>query len=155
MTIPYIGHPDFFGEGLVKIMKIDIEDIQDHEDPYWTQNLKGMLGMTDQIMRLYGDDEETFKQRIAEFMWRVVQKNLPLDTKARHEDEFERVGTFPKLAGKPGISHLIAEAYPRDTTQTKWWRQHRPNKDYLQTCYLRKLPISSYQVIFLTDQENR
>ena len=111
-------------------MKIDIEDIQDHEDPYWTQNLRGMLGMTDQIMRLYGDDEETFKQRIAEFMWRVVQKNLPLDTKARHEDEFERVGTFPKWAGKPGISHLIAEAYPRDTTQTKWWRQHRPKKDY-------------------------
>ncbi len=111
--------------------------------------------MTDQIMRLYGDDEETFKQRIAEFMWRVVQKNLPLDTKARHEDEFERVGTFPKLAGKPGISHLIAEAYPRDTTQTKLWRQHRPKKDYPQTCYLRKLPISSYQVIFLTDQENR
>ena len=106
-------------------MKINIEDIQDHDDPYWTQNLRGMLGMIDQIMRLYGSDEERFKARIAEFMWQVVQSNLPLDTKARHEDEFERCGTFPKWKGDPGISHLIAEAYPRVTFQTKHWEEQR------------------------------
>jgi hypothetical protein len=33
-----------------------------------------MLGMTDQIMRLYGHDEEAFKKRIAEFMWRNISQ---------------------------------------------------------------------------------
>ena len=99
--------------------KIDIESIQDKNDPYFTQNLRGMLGMLDQIIRFYGDDEEKLKQMAGDFIRLVVQANLPYDTKARHEDEFERCGTFPKYKGDPGISHLIAEAYPRVTFQTK------------------------------------
>ncbi len=92
---------------------IDIEGIQDHEDPYWTRNLRGMLGMTDQIMRLYGKNEERFKERIADFMWKVLQANLNATTDPRHENEIEHCGTFPKFKGDPSISHLIADAYPR------------------------------------------
>ena len=105
--------------------KIDIESIQDKNDPYFTQNLRGMLGMLDQIIRFYGDNEEKLKQMAGDFIWLVVQANLPYDTKARHEDEFERCGTFPKYKGEPGISHLIAEAYPRVTFQTKFWEEQR------------------------------
>ena len=43
-------------------MRIDIEDIQNNDDPYWYNNLKGMLGMLDQIIRLYGNDEEKLKE---------------------------------------------------------------------------------------------
>tara|TARA_R100001015_G_C4445297_1_gene37395 strand:- start:89 stop:427 length:339 start_codon:yes stop_codon:yes gene_type:complete len=96
------------------LMKIDIEQIQDHNDPYWTRNLRGMLGMTDQIMRLYGDDEATFKLYIANFMWKVVQANLDDTTEPRHENEVEHCGTFIKFKGEPGISHMIADAYPRE-----------------------------------------
>ena len=109
--------------------KIDIESIQDKNDPYFTQNLEGMLGMLDQIIRFYGDNEEKLKQMAGDFIWRVVQANLLYDTKARHEDEFERCGTFPKYKGEPGISHLIAEAYPRVTFQTKFWEKQRRLKD--------------------------
>ena len=59
----------------------------------------------------------------------VVQHNLSADTKARHENEFERCGTFPKWPGDPGISHLIAEAYPRVTTQTEWWAKQRETRE--------------------------
>jgi|GEM_PF-6820623 hypothetical protein len=104
---------------------IDVEDIQDHDDLYWTCNLRGMLGMMDQIMRFYGNDEELFRSRIADFMWNVVQKNLDQDTEARHEDEFERCGTFPKYPGEPGISHLIAEYMPRHHPGEKYWREDR------------------------------
>jgi len=44
--------------------RISIWSIQDHSDPYWTQNLRGMLGMIDQIMRFDGRDEEQFKPYI-------------------------------------------------------------------------------------------
>jgi hypothetical protein len=97
-----------------KRMTIDIEDIQNHNDLYWTKNLKGMLSMTDQIMRLYGHDEKQFKERMADFMWKVVQDNLNEDTKPRHDGEVEHCGTFPKDKGSPSISHLIADAYPRE-----------------------------------------
>jgi|TARA_R110002124_G_scaffold100647_2_gene247659 hypothetical protein len=94
---------------------IDIESIQDHNDPYWTRNLRGFLGMTDQIMRLCGDDEGIFKEQIANFMWKVVQANLNATTDARDENEMEHCGTFPKFKGETGISHLIADAYPRSS----------------------------------------
>jgi hypothetical protein len=106
-------------------MKIDIEDIQNNDDPYWYNNLKGMLGMLDQIIRLYGNDEEKLKEMAGNFIWKLTQFNLPFDTEARHENEFERCGTFPKWAGKPSISHLIAEAYPRETSQTRLWDKQR------------------------------
>ena len=92
---------------------INIEQIQDHEDPYWTRNLRGMLGMLDQIMRLDGRNEELFKRNVADFMWRVLQANLNATTDPRHENEMEHCGTFPKFKGDPSISHLIADAYPR------------------------------------------
>ena len=92
---------------------IDIGQIQDHEDPYWTRNLRGMLGMLDQIMRLDGRNEELFKRNVADFMWRVLQTNLNATTDPRHENEMEHCGTFPKFKGDPSISHLIADAYPR------------------------------------------
>ena len=92
---------------------IDIQQIQDHEDPYWTRNLRGMLGMLDQIMRLDGRNEELFKRNVADFMWRVLQANLDATTDPRHEKEFEHCGTFPKSKGDPSISHLIADVYPR------------------------------------------
>ena len=69
--------------------------------------------MTDQIMRLFGDDEEIFKEQIANFMWKVLQANLNATTDPRHENEIEHCGTFPKWKGDPSISHLIADAYPR------------------------------------------
>ena len=94
-------------------MDIDIGQIQDHEDPYWTKNLRGMLGMLDQIMRLDGRNEELFKRNVADFMWKVLQANLDATTGPRHEKEFEHCGTFPKFKGDPSISHLIADAYPR------------------------------------------
>ena len=106
-------------------MRIDIEQIQNHEDPYWTTNLRGMLGMTDQIMRLYGNDEERFKERIAEFMWKVVQRNLSADTKPRSDDEIEHCGTFIKFPGEPGISHMIADAYPRGGSWVDAFNQAR------------------------------
>ena len=96
-----------------------LEDIFDVENPYWTRNLEGFLGATDAIMRIFGDDEEAFKERIAEYMWMVVQRNLNQDTKPRHENEVEHCGTFPKDKGKPGISHLIADAYPREGSWVK------------------------------------
>ena len=118
---------------------IDIEAIQDHEDPYWTRDLRGMLGMTDQIMRLYGMDEVAFKERISEFMWRVVQANLDATTDPRHENEMEHCGTFPKFKGEPGISHLIADAYPRGGPHVDAFNQSRlsdeqshPDKTNLQ-----------------------
>ena len=92
---------------------IDIGQIQDHEDPYWTRNLRGMLGMLDQIMRLDGRNEELFKRNVADFMWRVLQANLNATTDPRHENEMEHCGTFLKQKGEAGISHLIADAYPR------------------------------------------
>jgi len=94
---------------------IDINLIQDHNDPYWTKNLLGMLGMIDQIMRFVGHDEEEFRKQIADFMWKVVQENLNATTDPRHENEMEHCGTFPKFKGETGISHLIADAYPRST----------------------------------------
>jgi len=118
---------------------LDIESIQDHEDPYWTRDLRGMLGMTDQIMRLYGMDEGVFKERISEFMWRVVQANLDATTDPRHENEMEHCGTFPKWKGEPGISHLIADAYPRGGPHVDAFNQSRlsdeqshPDKTNLQ-----------------------
>lgn len=105
--------------------RISIWSIQDHSDPYWTQNLRGMLGMIDQIMRFDGRDEEQFKRRIADFMWRVVQANLNADTKPRHEDEYEHCGTFPKYRGEPGISHLIADAYPRTIAAVEFFNERR------------------------------
>ena len=39
------------------------------------------------------------------------------------------VRTFPKYKGEAGISHLIAEAYPRVTFQTKFWEEQRRLKD--------------------------
>lgn len=104
---------------------IDIEQIQDHDDFYWTKNLRGFLGMTDQIMRLYGLDEERFKERIAEFMWKVVQDNLQEDTKPRHDDEIEHCGTFVKVPGEPGISHMVADAYPRGGSWVDAFNQAR------------------------------
>lgn len=95
-------------------MGIGVEYIQDHNQEYWYDNLRGMLKMVDQIIRIYGDDEETFRERISDYMWELVVRNLDADTKARHDGEFERCGTFPKFKGEPGISHLIAEAYPRE-----------------------------------------
>ena len=99
--------------GWVNNMGIRVEDIQDHNAPYWYDNLLGMLKMVDQIIRIYGDDEESFRKRIGDYMWELVVRNLDADTKPRHEGEEERCGTFPKFKGEPGISHLIAEAYPR------------------------------------------
>jgi hypothetical protein len=106
-------------------MPIDIEQIQDHNSLYWTKDLRGFLGMTDQIMRLYGLDEERFKKRIAEFMWKVVQDNLSEDTKPRSEEEIEHCGTFPKDSGEPGISHMIADAYPREGSWVDAFNQER------------------------------
>jgi|TARA_E500000318_G_scaffold91254_1_gene89415 hypothetical protein len=105
--------------------RINVWSLQDHEDPYWTRNLRGMLGMIDQIMRFEGDDEERFKRRIADFMWRVVQANLDADTKPRHEDEYEHCGTFPKQRGEPGISHLVADAYPRSIAAVEMFKEMR------------------------------
>ncbi len=82
---------------------------------HWTKNLKGFLTMTDGIMRMYGDDEKIFKEHIATFMWDVVQANLSATTDARDENEVEHCGTTLKFKGEPGISHLIADAYPRRT----------------------------------------
>ena len=101
--------------------RISVWSLQDHDDPYWTKNLRGMLGMIDQIMRFDGDDEERFKRRIADFMWRVVQANLDADTKPR----YEHCGTFPKQRGEPGISHLIADAYPRSIAAVEWFNEMR------------------------------
>ena len=92
---------------------IDVEDIQDKDDPYWYCTLDGLLGMTDQIIRFYGDNETLFKEMIGDFMWEVVVRNLSADTDARHDGEYERCGGFLKFAGEPGISHLIAEYKPR------------------------------------------
>ena len=92
---------------------IDVEDIQDKDDSYWNCTLDGLLGMTDQIIRFYGDNETLFKEMIGDFMWEVVVRNLSADTDARHDGEYERCGGFPKFAGEPGISHLIAEYKPR------------------------------------------
>ena len=91
----------------------ELEDIYDAENHYWTKNLKGFLTMTDGIMRLFGDDEEIFKEHIATFMWDVVRANLNATTHARDESEIEHCGTFLKQKGEAGISHLIADAYPR------------------------------------------
>lgn len=91
----------------------ELEDIYDVKDHHWTKNLKGFLTMTDGIMRLFGDDEKIFKEHIATFMWDVVQANLNATTDARDENEIEHCGTFLKQKGEAGISHLIADAYPR------------------------------------------
>ena len=92
---------------------IKLGQIQNRNGGRYTKTLKGMLDIIDQIMRIEGHNEEVFKEQIADFMWAVVQKNLNEDTKPRHENEVEHCGTFPKWKGEPGISHLIADAYPR------------------------------------------
>lgn len=104
---------------------INVWEIQDQHDLYWTHSLRGMLGMIDQIMRFDGRDEEKFKERIAEFMWKVVQANLHFSSSPRHEDECERCGTVWKFRGEPGISHLVSEAYPRVNQKTRYWEEQR------------------------------
>jgi len=106
-----------------------LEDIFDVENPHWTNNLEGFLGATDAVMRIFGDDEEVFKERIAEYMWLVVQRNLNKDTKPRHENEVEHCGTFPKDKGKPGISHLIADAYPREGSWVTAFKTRQSSQD--------------------------
>ena len=71
----------------------------------WCTNLLGLLTMLDQLIRLYGDDEEALKDVVGKFIWSVTQANLSYETKADWSD----VGTFVKFAGEPGISHLVAE----------------------------------------------
>jgi len=71
----------------------------------WCTNLLGLLTMLDQLIRLYGDDEELLKRMAGDFMWRVTQANLSYET----QPDWSDVGTFVKFAGEPGISHLVAE----------------------------------------------
>ena len=94
----------------------ELEDIYDAENHYWTKNLKGFLTMTDGIMRLFGDDEEIFKEHIATFMWDVVRANLNATTHARDESEIEHCGTFLKQKGESGMSPLRADEDPRGGT---------------------------------------
>ena len=110
-------------------MKIDPEKIQRDFDPIWYNNLRGMLGMLDQIIRFYGDREEVLKEMAGNFIWELTKFNLPYDTEARHEDEFERCGTFPKFKGEPGISHLIAEYMPRHHPGEAYWRAERESSE--------------------------
>lgn len=108
---------------------IRIEDIQDSGNVRYTQSLRGMLGMIDQIMRSRGHDEELFKREIADFMWKVVQANLNDTTEPRHENEVEHCGTFPKFKGEPGISHLIADAYPRGGSHVEAFKRRQSSQD--------------------------
>ena len=75
-----------------------------------------MLGMLDQIIRFYGHDEEKLKEKAGEFIWKLTQFNLPYTTHEKGKPEV--CGTFPKDKGWPGISHLIAQAYPRESYTT-------------------------------------
>ena len=108
---------------------IRIEDIQDSGSERFTRTLKGMLDMTDFIMRSRGHDEELFKGEIADFMWKVVQANLNDTTEPRHENEVEHCGTFPKFKGEPGISHLIADAYPRGGSHVEAFKRRQSSQD--------------------------
>ncbi|MBA45073.1 MAG: hypothetical protein CMB31_00605 [Euryarchaeota archaeon] len=98
-------------------MKIDPDNIQidpdeiQGESPYWYNNLRGMLGMLDQIIRFYGNDEEVLKEKAGNFIWKLTQFNLPFTTHEKGKPEV--CGTFVKDSGEPGISHLVAQAYPR------------------------------------------
>jgi len=71
----------------------------------WCTNLLGVLTMLDELIRLYGDDEEALKRVVGKFIWRVTQANLSYET----QPDWSDVGTFYKFAGEPGISHLVAE----------------------------------------------
>ena len=89
---------------------MNVEDVQG-DNPLYYSDLKIMLGMLDQIIRFYGHDEDVLKEKAGEFIWKLTQFNLPYTT---HEKGKPQVcGTFPKEMGWPGISHLIAQAYPR------------------------------------------
>ena len=93
-------------------MIVDPDDIQNQDDEYWYDNLRGMLSMLAQIIRFYGHDEDLLKEKVGEFVWKLTEFNLP---KRTHEDgKPEKCGTFPKFKGEPSISHLIAEAFPRE-----------------------------------------
>ena len=108
---------------------IKIEQIQSKENTRYTRTLRGMLGMIDQIMRCDGHDEELFKREIADFMWMVTQANLNDTTEPRHENEVEHCGTFPKFKGEPGISHLIADAYPREGSWVDAFKERQSSQD--------------------------
>ena len=108
---------------------IKIEDIQNKGNIRYTKSLRGMLGMIDQIMRCDGHDEELFKKEIADFMWKVVQANLNDTTEPRHENEVEHCGTFPKFKGEPGISHLIADDYPREGSWVDAFKRRQSSQD--------------------------
>ena len=89
---------------------IDYNLVGDIDNDMWYNNLHGMLIMLDEIIRIYGDDEKELKYFVAEFIWKVVQKNLPYTTKKDWSD----VGTMVKFANEPSISHLVAEYKVRD-----------------------------------------
>ena len=108
---------------------IRVKDIQDNGNERFTRTLRGMLDMIDQIMRCDGRDEELFKREIADFMWKVVQANLNDTTEPRHENEVEHCGTFPKYKGEPGISHLIADAYPRGGSHVEAFKRRQSKKE--------------------------
>tara|TARA_R100001443_G_scaffold108475_2_gene118946 strand:- start:102 stop:410 length:309 start_codon:yes stop_codon:yes gene_type:complete len=91
-------------------MGIDYNLVGDTDNDMWYDNLHGMLKMLDEIIRIYGDDEKALKHFVAEFIWKVVQKNLPYTTK----EDWSDVGTMVKFANEPGISHLVAEYKVRD-----------------------------------------
>ena len=74
------------------------------EDEWCTSRL-GLLTMLDQVIRLYGDDEEALTRVVGKFIWRGTQANLSHET----QPDWSDVGTFVKFAGEPGISHLVAE----------------------------------------------
>ena len=92
------------------MVKMNVEDVQG-DSPYRYSDLRSMLGMLDQIIRFYGHDEEKLKEKAGEFIWKLTQFNLPYTTHEKGKPEV--CGTFPKDKGWPGISHLIAQAYPR------------------------------------------
>lgn len=111
------------------MLVIRVKDIQDSGSERFTRTLRGMLGMIDQIMRCDGRDEELFKREIADFMWKVVQANLNDTTEPRHENEMEHCGTYPKFKGEPGISHLIADAYPREGSWVDAFKRRQSSQD--------------------------
>ena len=93
------------------MVKMNVEDVQG-DNPLYYSDLKIMLGMLDQIIRFYGHDEKKLKEKAGEFIWKLTQFNLPYTTHEKGKPEV--CGTFPKDKGWPGISHLIAQAYPRE-----------------------------------------
>ena len=68
-----------------------------------------MLVKLDEVMRVYGLNEEKFKYQVGRLMWEVVQQNLPINTIDKDSPTHMHVGTFPKWSGEPGISHLLYE----------------------------------------------